>query len=242
MWIAAGLTVYTGFLHFRAGLRHLHLPIGVTVPGRREAAREAPLFRLGPAENRQERGRESSRPQHVVTVGRSRCGISQQRARRRLRRGRFADLKRLRAAVDQGTCGFRRTGRSRRRKRGRVLSAGDGRMTTIRIQREDFDIGDGSRLRSQTAGKADVGAVVTFTGHVRGDGEPLSALTLEHYPGMTEREIASHVRRSGARRWPLTRRDDHPSHRAGSSPARASCFGRNLVKPPPGQHSPQRNS
>jgi molybdopterin synthase catalytic subunit len=39
--------------------------------------------------------------------------------------------------------------------------------------------------------------VVTFTGHVRGDAG-LTALTLEHYPGMTEREIASHVRRGRA--------------------------------------------
>jgi molybdopterin synthase catalytic subunit len=72
-------------------------------------------------------------------------------------------------------------------------------MNTIRIQREDFDIGaEAARLAE---GRSDVGAVVTFTGHVRSDAG-LAALTLEHYPGMTEREIASHVRDAG-QRWPL---------------------------------------
>ncbi|MGD0866211.1 MAG: molybdenum cofactor biosynthesis protein MoaE [Rhizomicrobium sp.] len=73
-------------------------------------------------------------------------------------------------------------------------------MSTIRIQREDFDIGaEADRLAN---GRGDVGAVVTFTGHVRGEAG-LTALTLEHYPGMTEREIANHVREA-EQRWPLT--------------------------------------
>jgi molybdopterin synthase catalytic subunit len=73
-------------------------------------------------------------------------------------------------------------------------------MSTIRIQREDFDVG--AEADALVAGHSDVGAVVTFTGHVRGDAG-LTALTLEHYPGMTEREIASHVREA-EQRWPLT--------------------------------------
>ena len=49
--------------------------------------------------------------------------------------------------------------------------------------------------RSSTRGRTDVGALVTFTGICRGseDGEPIAALTLEHYPGMAEAEIARHV-------------------------------------------------
>jgi molybdopterin synthase catalytic subunit len=71
-------------------------------------------------------------------------------------------------------------------------------MTThIRIQQEDFDISSEiSSLRSDA-----IGAVATFTGIVRGD-DDLAALTLEHYPGMTEREIARHVEEAHAR-WPL---------------------------------------
>jgi molybdopterin synthase catalytic subunit len=73
-------------------------------------------------------------------------------------------------------------------------------MSTIRIQREDFDVG--AEVDVLAGGRNDVGAVTTFTGHVRGEAD-LTALTLEHYPGMTEREIASHVREA-EQRWPLT--------------------------------------
>lgn len=72
----------------------------------------------------------------------------------------------------------------------------------IRIQREDFDAAAESALL--TRGRTDVGAVVTFTGVCRGDenGEPIAALTLEHYPGMAEAEIARHVEEA-QKRWPL---------------------------------------
>lgn len=73
-------------------------------------------------------------------------------------------------------------------------------MSTIRIQHEDFDIGAEADLLAGVSN--DVGAVVTFTGFVRGDAG-LTALTLEHYPGMTQREIESHVREA-EQRWPLT--------------------------------------
>jgi molybdopterin synthase catalytic subunit len=72
----------------------------------------------------------------------------------------------------------------------------------IRVQREDFDIG--AEVRTLTAGRADLGAIVTFTGTVRDSagGKPIAAMTLEHYPGMTEKELAR-IEAEAARRWPL---------------------------------------
>ena len=59
-------------------------------------------------------------------------------------------------------------------------------------------------MKKLTHGRSDVGAVVTFTGICRADenGEQIAALTLEHYPGMAEAEIARHVDEASAR-WPL---------------------------------------
>jgi molybdopterin synthase catalytic subunit len=73
---------------------------------------------------------------------------------------------------------------------------------TIRLQSEDFDIA--AEVAALAGGRADVGAVVTFTGICRGseDGEPIVALTLEHYPGMAGAEIARHVEEA-ERRWSL---------------------------------------
>jgi molybdopterin synthase catalytic subunit len=84
---------------------------------------------------------------------------------------------------------------------------------TIRLQREDFDAAaEAARL---THGRTDIGAVVTFTGICRASnrgsdrasepGEPgaaIAAMTLEHYPGMAEAEIARHVGEAESR-WPL---------------------------------------
>ena len=73
---------------------------------------------------------------------------------------------------------------------------------TIRLQRERFDAAtEATRL---TRGRTDIGAVVTFTGICRGaeGGEPIAALTLEHYPGMAEAEIERHADEA-CRRWPL---------------------------------------
>ena len=57
---------------------------------------------------------------------------------------------------------------------------------TVRVQHEDFDVAaETARL---TAGRAAAGAVVTFTGLCRDEGGRLSALELEHYPGMAEAE------------------------------------------------------
>ncbi len=76
-------------------------------------------------------------------------------------------------------------------------------MTTIiRLQREPFDAA--AEAAELVRGRTDVGALVTFTGVCRGteDGEPISALTLEHYPGMAETEIERHVAEASGR-WPL---------------------------------------
>jgi molybdopterin synthase catalytic subunit len=74
---------------------------------------------------------------------------------------------------------------------------------TIRIQEADFDIA--GEISALTGGRTDIGAVVTFSGLCRGAeaGGPIAALTLEHYPGMAEAEIARHAE-TAASRWPLT--------------------------------------
>ena len=73
---------------------------------------------------------------------------------------------------------------------------------TIRLQSTDFDAAAEAALL--TRGRTDIGAVVTFTGICRGSeaGAPVVAMTLEHYPGMAEAEIARHVEEAEAR-WPL---------------------------------------
>jgi molybdopterin synthase catalytic subunit len=73
---------------------------------------------------------------------------------------------------------------------------------TVRLQREPFDAA--AEAAKLARGRTDIGAVVTFTGLCRGteDGEPIAALTLEHYPGMAEAEIERHAAEAGER-WPL---------------------------------------
>src|SRR6476620_11433884 len=73
---------------------------------------------------------------------------------------------------------------------------------TVRLQREPFDAA--AEAAKLTRGRADIGAVVTFTGICRTDesGAPLAAMTLEHYPGMAEAEVARHAE-AAERRWPL---------------------------------------
>jgi molybdopterin synthase catalytic subunit len=74
---------------------------------------------------------------------------------------------------------------------------------TIRIQEADFEVAQ--EIAALTKGRSDTGAVVTFTGVCRGaeGGQTIAALTLEHYPGMAETEIARHAE-TAASRWPLT--------------------------------------
>lgn len=72
----------------------------------------------------------------------------------------------------------------------------------IRVQREDFD--PGKEIDALARGKTSVGAVTSFVGLVRdmaGD-EKISAMTLEHYPGMTENQLAE-IEAEARRRWPL---------------------------------------
>jgi molybdopterin synthase catalytic subunit len=73
---------------------------------------------------------------------------------------------------------------------------------TIRIQQADFDVGQ--EIAALGKGRTDLGAVVTFSGICRGseNGEPIAALTLEHYPGMAEAEIGRHADEALSR-WPL---------------------------------------
>ena len=76
-------------------------------------------------------------------------------------------------------------------------------MIRVCVQAEDFDTGaEVSRLGS---GEDGVGAVVSFVGVVRGEsgGEKLLALQLEHYPGMTEREL-SRIADEATARWQLS--------------------------------------
>ena len=72
----------------------------------------------------------------------------------------------------------------------------------VRLQTEDFDAAaEAAALRN---GRTDIGAIVTFTGVCRGTeaGEPIAAITLEHYPEMAQAEISRHVAEA-ERRWPL---------------------------------------
>ena len=72
----------------------------------------------------------------------------------------------------------------------------------VRAQMEDFDIG--AELKRISDGRTDIGAIVTFTGTVRGgEGETaITQMTLEHYPGMTEAEL-ERIETEAQRRWPL---------------------------------------
>jgi molybdopterin synthase catalytic subunit len=67
-------------------------------------------------------------------------------------------------------------------------------MPMVRIQPEDFDLSTEQRELQAEAGEG-AGAVVSFVGTVRGvsDGQPLTGMTLEHYPGMTEAAIEAMV-------------------------------------------------
>ena len=72
----------------------------------------------------------------------------------------------------------------------------------VRLQREDFDVA--VETRRLTAGREDVGAVVTFTGICRAGppGERIAAMTLEHYPQMAQEEL-ERIEVEARGRWPL---------------------------------------
>ncbi len=73
----------------------------------------------------------------------------------------------------------------------------------IRVQAEDFDVG--AELARLTEGRTDVGGLASFVGIVRASSAAgaLQAMTLEHYPGMTEKRLAE-IEAEALRRWSLT--------------------------------------
>jgi molybdopterin synthase catalytic subunit len=73
-------------------------------------------------------------------------------------------------------------------------------VPTVSIRREDFDVA--AEIAKLTAGRADVGAVVTFSGLCRDEAGALAALELEHYPGMAEAEIGR-IATEATKRWSL---------------------------------------
>ena len=75
-------------------------------------------------------------------------------------------------------------------------------MFTIRVQTEPFDTG--AELAALLEGRTDIGGIASFVGTVRGTahGQPIIAMTLEHYPGMTERALTQ-IANDAQSRWPL---------------------------------------
>jgi len=77
-----------------------------------------------------------------------------------------------------------------------------GPRATVKVQREDFDVG--AELAALSEGRTGVGAVASFLGLVRdvAGARAVSAMTLEHYPGMTERQLEK-IAGEALARWPL---------------------------------------
>ncbi|MFZ3322800.1 MAG: molybdopterin synthase catalytic subunit MoaE [Usitatibacter sp.] len=86
-------------------------------------------------------------------------------------------------------------------------------VPTVRIQEADFDTG--RELEAMTRGRRDVGALASFTGLVRdaNDGSAVNSMTLEHYPGMTQKALADICAQAHAR-WDLV--DTLVIHRVGA--------------------------
>lgn len=72
----------------------------------------------------------------------------------------------------------------------------------VRVQREDFDVG--AELAALSADNRQIGGIATFIGLVRdvAGGKAVSGMTLEHYPGMTERQLEQ-IEEEARRRWPI---------------------------------------
>lgn len=78
---------------------------------------------------------------------------------------------------------------------------------SVRVEEADFDIA--AEVRRLTHGRTDIGAIVTFTGTVRDGADtagpnrsPITEMTLEHYPGMTQAEL-ERIETQARGRWPL---------------------------------------
>jgi molybdopterin synthase catalytic subunit len=82
----------------------------------------------------------------------------------------------------------------------------------VRVQEAPFDAG--REIAALTEGRRDVGAVATFVGCVRerNEGEAVSRMTLEHYPGMTQKALED-ICAEASRRWDLL--DIRVVHRVG---------------------------
>lgn len=72
----------------------------------------------------------------------------------------------------------------------------------IKVQTEDFDIG--AEIGRMTAGNTEIGGLASFVGLVRdyAGNEKISSMTLEHYPGMTEKQLAK-LEAEARERWDL---------------------------------------
>lgn len=72
----------------------------------------------------------------------------------------------------------------------------------VRVQTEDFNAGD--EINRMRLSRADTGAIAAFIGQVRdlNDGSDISAMTLEHYPGMTEKALENIVEQA-KQRWDI---------------------------------------
>jgi len=73
----------------------------------------------------------------------------------------------------------------------------------IKVQEQDFDLQ--AEVAALIKGKTDIGGVVSFTGLVRdvSEGAKVAAMTLEHYPGMTQKQLAA-IEAEACARWPLS--------------------------------------
>lgn len=74
---------------------------------------------------------------------------------------------------------------------------------TVRIQTDDFDVA--AELTTMRLASADIGAIVNFIGQVRdiNEGDAVQTLTLEHYPGMTERALEA-IEHEANTRWDIS--------------------------------------
>jgi molybdopterin synthase catalytic subunit len=70
----------------------------------------------------------------------------------------------------------------------------------VRVQKENFDAA--VEAAALTQGRCHIGALVTFTGLCRDEGGTLTALEIEHFPGMAEEEI-TRIAHEAASRWPV---------------------------------------
>ena len=227
LWLSAMVTLYTGWDYMRAGVRHM-----IDMMKLRYFAwvRE----RVGKAE---EDGRVPPRHRDCRRTNGMACFRGEEYAHAFEKRERHPRRHRPKPRTARR--------RDQRCRRNRVFPAHDRRIaspsttgyiesmtSTVRLQREPFD--PAVEAAELARGRSDVGALVTFTGVCRGteNGEPIAALTLEHYPGMAESEIERHVAEA-IERWPLL--GVTVIHRYGRIDARREyCAGRNSVVPSPG--------